>query len=195
MLTKSLSVSYIDFLWALSAVFLLLFLVAKSEEQKGNIIDPSQFIAEMTWGEDSANDIDLWIENPNGDIVYFGTREMGGMTLDTDNLGINNTFLDAAKGEYVTNKIRREVASIRKPIAGTYTINVMKYADRTGLPEKVKVHVSKLNPYSEVIDKEVTLNFHGEEATIITFELDEDGKIVTKNVDPEQVSLFGKLKP
>jgi len=190
-------IAYIDVLQCLLVVIFVAFIFSepKKPESKANVIDPSQVLAELVWTDNSNDDVDLWIENPNGEIVYFGTREIGGMTLDTDNLGINNAVFDPKTNELVQFTARREVASVRKAIAGTYTVNVMLYEDRTGLPEKVKVHVMKLNPFKNIIDKEVTLNFKGEEATIVTFELDSEGNIVSQNNEPEPVSLFAKLKP
>lgn len=189
-------IAYIDVLQCLLVVFfvVIIFSVVDENKSKGNVIDPSQIIAEMTWGDGSPSDVDLWMENPAGDIVYFNAREFGGMTLDTDNLGFNNYVKDTS-GEIIKNDKRREVISIRTPIAGTYTINVMLYGKRTGWAEKIKVHAFKINPYKEIVDKEVEINNSMEEATIVQFELDEKGDIVSVTTNPEPVSLFGKLKP
>jgi hypothetical protein len=194
MLTKSLSVSYIDFLWALCGVFLLLFLISdvQVEKAKGNIIDPAQFLVEMTWTDDSPNDIDLWMSNPNNDIVYYHTREIGGMTLDTDNLGRNNTFTDPA-GNLIVNHTRREVASIRAVMAGTYTVNVMLFDKVTKGSETVKIRVFKLNPYKDIIEKVVVLETVKQESTILQFDVDKDGNFISKS-EAEQISLFARLK-
>jgi uncharacterized protein YfaP (DUF2135 family) len=172
----------------------VIFSTPKKEESKGNIIDPSQYLIEMTWTDDSPNDIDLWVANPNNQIAYFGTREIGGMTLDTDNLGIGNTYITDSAGNTVVNKTRREVASIRTPIAGTYTVNVLLYGNRNNKPETIRVRVFKLNPYKDVIEKEVILETQMQETTIVQFDIDKDGKFLSKS-ESEQVSLMAKLKP
>lgn len=192
MLNKSISISYIDMLWALAALFIVLFIVSKSEEQtKGNIIDPSQFIIEMTWQEDSVNDVDLWVANPNGEISFFRDREIGGITLDMDNTGINSYVKDSS-GEMKRISTRREVANIRGVIPGTYIVNAMMFANRDHKPEKIKITVKKLNPYQEVIEREFELLDSGTEATAVQITVDADGKVT--NVSQEKVNLFSRLR-
>jgi hypothetical protein len=187
-------IAYIDVLQCLIAVFFVVIILStpKKEESKGTIIDPSQFLVEMTWTDDSPNDVDLWMSNPNNDIVYYHTREIGGMTLDTDNLGRNNTFTDPS-GNLIVNHTRREVASIRVVMAGTYTVNVMLFDKPTKGPETVKIRVFKLNPYKDIIEKVVVLETVKQESTILQFDIDKDGNFISKSED-EQISLFARLK-
>jgi uncharacterized protein YfaP (DUF2135 family) len=194
MMPKSTATAYIDVLTTLFVIFVTMFLLseAKKAEEKGNHIDPSQYLIELTWDDDSVNDVDLWVSNEKGEIVFFRDREIGGMTLDTDNMGINNRIKNEL-GEMKSAPGRREVISIRGIVPGTYTVNVMMYANRTHETEKVKVVVRKLNPYKEITERSVDLLDDGTEETITQFTVDEKGNFISKN-ETDKVSLFARLK-
>ena len=194
MMPKSISIAYIDVLTGLFVIFAAMFLMseAKKQEAKGNMIDPSQYLIEMTWADDSVNDVDLWVENANGEIVFFRDREIGGMTLDTDNMGINNRIKNEL-GEFKSAPGRREVISIRGIVPGTYTVNVMMYSNRNHEMERPRVTVRKLNPYREIADRKVEIMDDGTEVTVVQFTVDEKGNFVDKD-ESQQVPLFGKLK-
>lgn len=188
--------SYLDYYVYYVAVFIGLFFLAlvqiNEEAKKGNVIDPSQFMIELTWGEGSPSDLDLWVQDPSGSITYFSHKDSQIVTLDRDDLGINNS-VTLENGTVVTNPIRREVANIRRIIPGTYTVNVMMYKNRSG--DKVPAHVTirKLNPYIEITEKTVELTADGDEATILNFDLDEKGSV--SNTNDNYTSLFSVVNP
>lgn len=194
MMPKSTSTSYIDVLTCLFVIFIAMFLLSepKKAESKGNHIDPSQYLIELTWDDDSYSDIDLWVSNEVGEIVFFRDRELGGMTLDTDNMGINNRIANE-NGDLVAVKGRREVISIRGIVPGTYTVNVMMYKSRQNKTETPRVTVRKLNPYREITDKTVDLTNDGDEETIVQFTVNEKGDFVSKD-ESTKVSLFSRLR-
>jgi len=170
------------------ALFAMSFLSINEENKKGNVTEKAEFIIEMTWRDGSENDIDLWVAGPEGNIVFFGHKDGKFIVLDRDDVGINNTMI-TPQG-IMTNKTRREVATIRKILPGTYTVNVMMFRNRDGQTERPKITIRQLNPYREVVEKEVELTEDGEEQTILTFDLDEKGNITNKSED--YISLFQK---
>jgi len=171
--------SYLDFLNCLTlcfaALFVLAYLKMADDSQKGNIIDPAQYIIELTWSEGSQSDIDLWVAGPGGNIVNWQHTDSGVIVLDRDDKGVNNTV------DGTTNPIRREVATIRTIIPGTYTVNVMMFKNRQSETEHPRVTIRRLNPYVEVEEKVFELTGDGEELTVLNFDLDEKGNIVSKD--------------
>lgn len=182
--------SYLDFYVYYVSVFIGLFILAyvliSQEQKKGNIIDPAEFMIEMTWTDNSPNDVDLWVRAPDNSITYFNHKDSKIVTLDRDDLGINNSVL--IDGKTYGNGTRREVISIRKIIPGTFTVNAMMYANRSGQKEPVKVTIRKLNPYSEILEKVLELEVTGEEQTAVSFDVDDEGNV--SNLDDTYVSLF-----
>lgn len=182
--------SYVDYYLYLITVFVTLFamsfLLINEESKQGNVTEKAEFIIELTWEDGSSNDIDLWVSGPDDNIVFFGHKDGKVIILDRDDIGVNSSIV-TTQG-IVSNNTRREVATIRKVIPGNYTVNVMMYNNRTHKPEKSKVTIRKLNPYKEVVEKTVELSSIGEEQTILSFELDADGNVITTSEEP--VSLF-----
>lgn len=183
-------VSYLDYysclLVAFAGLFVLAFLQINEESKRGNIVDPAEFIIEMTWTDGSPNDVDLWVRAPDNSITYFNHKDSKIVTLDRDDLGINNaTVVD---GTTYGSNTRREVISIRKIIPGTYNINAMMYSNRNNQKESVKVTVRRLNPYTEIVEKVLELQTTGEEQTAVSFDMDADGNV--SDLDDTYVSLF-----
>jgi hypothetical protein len=188
--------SYLDYYVYCVSVFIGLFILAfaliNEESKKGNIIDPSQYIIELTWEDNSNSDIDLWVQDPTGAITYFAHKDSQIVTLDRDDLGINNT-VTLQDGTTITNPLRREIANIRRIIPGTFTVNVMCYNNRNGDPVKAHVTIRRLNPYSEVTDKVVEVVANGDEETILNFDMDDRGNI--SNTNDTYTPLFSVVKP
>jgi hypothetical protein len=178
--------SYVDYLTYLltcfAALFVLSFIQITEDGKKGNVIEKAEFIVEVQWADMSPNDIDLWVAGPSNTIVYFSHPDGQIIILDRDDMGINNTL------DGVVNPIRREVVTIRKNVPGEYTVNAMMYKNRNGATERPKVVIRKLNPYAELIEKTLELTTDGEEKTILSFTIDEDGNVISQ--DELEVPLF-----
>lgn len=181
------SLAFIDYLlFVVSGLLLLVVLFAAAfniviQKNKGNTVSPAEYIIEMEWSDNSKDDVDVWLANPNGVIAYYGDQDIGMMSLDRDDLGVNND--DVA--------FRKEVMTIRGIVPGTYTLNGVMYAKRDASPQRVKVTVRKLNPYIEVYQGEFTFEVTKQEHTFLNFTLDEDGNVVTQ--DNDQVSLYERM--
>lgn len=185
MMNKQTSVAYIDLLTVLFILFVVisaLLLAVNKTITEGNVKSKAEFVVEMSWSSNSNSDMDLFVKNPNGDIAFFRSKDIGMMTLDRDNLGVLNNDIIGANGEKITDPNRVEITSIRAFMEGVHTVNVLAYTLRPVEPTTVKVRVTKLNPYKLIIEKEVTLTKTGEMATIVSFYVSKDGKV--SNIDP-----------
>lgn len=181
---------------ALLVILLALVLTKYTEDvqkQKGNIIDPAQFIIEMDWEEGSPNDMDLWVGGPTGAIVMYQQKDIGMMTLDRDDLGTTNNVIKMSDGTYIANRTRREVVSIRALIPGKYTVNGILYSKRSDPGSKVKVTVRRLNPYVEIYQGEIDFKGVREEQTFVSFEIDAEGKVIWLD-KTAKVSLFSRIQ-
>ena len=62
------------------------------EAKEGKIEVKAEFIITMSWPDNHPDDIDLYAEDPLGNIVWYHAREAGFMVLDRDDRGsANNT--------------------------------------------------------------------------------------------------------
>lgn len=166
---------------ALTFFFVLAVLFMNPEAKKG-IIDPkAEYIITTTWEDDNPDDVDLWVEDPKGNIIWFRNREAGLVHLDRDDRGMLNDTLEAA-GQTVTNPLNQEVVTIRGVIPGEYVVNLHYYATETGQAVKAAVRLDKVNPTLKVIDyTKLTLERKGDEQTAMRFTLDADGNVTDIN--------------
>ena len=66
----------------LLAVFMCLFclaflLMAKKIEKNKKVEAKAEFLITITWPEESDNDVDTYVEDPVGNLVFFRSREKG----------------------------------------------------------------------------------------------------------------------
>jgi hypothetical protein len=158
-------------------LFFLALLAINPEAKSGKIDTKAEFIITMQWPDNHPDDIDLYAEDPLGNIVWYHEREAGFMVLDRDDRGgINNTV--TVNGRKVTSPIRQETISIRGIVAGEYTVNVDHYLATTGAPVPVTVKIEKINPTVEVVSYDtLTLDHTGQELTAVRFRVAENGSV------------------
>ena len=72
--------------------------------KSGDIPAKAEFIITLSWPDMDPNDIDLWVQGPSGESVWFRNREADLMHLDRDDRGTsNNTIL--INGKKVVNHL------------------------------------------------------------------------------------------
>jgi hypothetical protein len=162
---------------ALTFFFILAVLFMNPVAKKG-IIDPkAEYLITVTWPDNNPDDIDTWVEDPNGELVWFRSRDAGLIHLDRDDRGLINDTLEI-NGEIVKNPLNQEVVTIRGVVPGEYIVNVHYYATVTEKPVPVTVRVDKVNPTLEVIYYDtLTLDQKGEEKTALRFRINQDGRV------------------
>jgi hypothetical protein len=168
-------------------LFFIALLAMNPEAKEGKVESKAEFIITMTWPDDHPDDIDLYVEDPLGNIVWYHVREGGFLVLDRDDRGsANNTI--TLDGRKITSPFRQETISIRGIVPGEYTVNVHYFLATKGGPVPVIVKIEKINPIVEVVSYEtVSLARMGEEKTAVRFRLAADGSVVDINHRPKSL--------
>jgi uncharacterized protein YfaP (DUF2135 family) len=142
----------------------------------------------MDWPDNHPDDLDMFVQDPVGNIAWYRRREAGFLVLDRDDRGGANDFI-IVNGKKIPSPIREEIVTVRGILPGEYTINVSHFQALTSTPVVAKVKVQKLNPTAEVIyDNVITVDHTGDEKTAVRFTLDAAGKVV--DVNSRQKSLM-----
>jgi hypothetical protein len=159
-------------------LFFLALLAIKPKVEEGKIVKKAEFLISMTWPDEHPDDIDLYVQDPTGKLVWYNQREVGLMTLERDDRGDTNDFTMVERTK-IKLPIREELVSIRGAAPGEYTVNVHLYHHLASAPVPVSVKVEKLNPQIQVVYYQTMLLDHtDEEKTAIRFTLSDDGSVV-----------------
>jgi hypothetical protein len=175
------SVMLFKALQVVAFLFFLALLAMNPQAQSGKIESKAEFIITMGWPDSHPDDIDLYVEDPLGNIAWYHQREAGFLVLDRDDRGAMNDSL-IVNGKKISSPIRQEIVSVRGIVPGEYTVNVhyyVKYFTNTPAePIPVHVKVEKLNPTVEVIYADATMLEHvGQEKTAVRFKVAENGNV------------------
>ena len=149
----------------------------------------------MDWGKESSDDIDLWMRQPDGKIVYFGKKDRGGANLERDDLGtVNDCFY--VKGERKCIYVNREVIMIRGLQEGEYQVKFVVYSpriDRDGNP--VTVEIIDINPYKIEFSKEFIYTTPKQTISVIRFTVNADGNIESFSEVPADFDINRSQRP
>jgi len=182
---------FIDLLFNALLGFTFLFLVAimfMNPEAKSGIIDPkAEYIITVTWPDKNPNDIDTWVETPDGNVIWFRNPESGLIHLDRDDRGnVNDTI--RVDGKEIINPLNQEVVTIRGTVKGEYVVNTHYYASKNNTPVDVTVKVEKVNPKLEVVYYDThTLQEEGDEKTALRFKINRQGDVADISTLPKQL--------
>lgn len=162
-------------------LFFIVLLAIKPEAKDPTIANKAEFLITASWPDGHPDDIDLFVQDPVGNVVWYRRHEAGFMVLERDDRGGANDFTKV-DGQKVAWSARQEIVSIHGIIAGEYTVNVYHFSALTGQPVPVTVTVEKLNPTSKIVAKEIVqLSHGGMEKTAIRFVLDGKGAVIDVN--------------
>lgn len=187
---------FTDLLFNALLGFTFLFLVAimfMNPEAKSGIIDPkAEYILTVTWEDNSPDDIDTWVEDPEGQLIWFRNPAAGLLHLDRDDRGLINDTI-TINGEEVFNPLNQEVVTLRGVVPGEYVVNIHYYATETEKPVDVNIRLDKVNPKLEVkYYGTVNLEKKGDEKTALRFKVGKDGDITDINFLPKQLVILGQ---
>ena len=180
---------FTDLLFNALLGFTYLFLIAimfMNPVAKKGIIDPkAEYIITIGWPDNNPDDVDVWGEDPNGNVVWFRNREAGLIHLDRDDRGVANDTINI-NGTEIQNPLNQEVVTVRGVVPGEYVVNVHYYATETNQPVTTTVKVAKVNPALEIVYYgDTTLAQKGDEETAVRFVIDKSGRV-------EQISHLKK---
>lgn len=178
-----------DLLFNTLLAFVMLFavaMIAMNPKARTGVIDAkAEFIITVTWPDLDPNDIDTWVQDPAGNLVWFRAREGGMMHLDRDDRGLQGDTL-VINGQQVVNPLNQEVVTVRGFAPGEYTVNLHYYETQNGKPVDVNVSIVKVNPRASVVYYgSVSLQRKGDEATAARFTVQRDGSVSSVNTLPK----------
>lgn len=188
--------SLIDLLLNISVTFVALFMLAvismndPVKQKDHNADEQAKVMIVMTWDDNSADDLDLWLLTPEPAKIGYNAPNGAIANLERDDLGKTNDFTTEGHVKHYVH-LNREVLTIRTLKPGHYVVNVEFY-QRKPDPERnntlsvgpvaAKVSLISLDPhYNELAYSEVALPEEGAERTAVSFDVDSQGNV--RNVD------------
>lgn len=174
-----LSVVLFKALQVIAFLFFVALIMMTTQKAKGKVESKAEFLISMSWPDNSPDDFDLFVQDPQSNVVWYRRREMGFMVLERDNRGQANDFV-VIDGKKVHSSTRQELVSIRGIVPGEYTVNVYHFNAQSGLPVPVDVTVEKLNPTVSIVAKKtLMMQGSGVEKSAVRFTLDTKGDVVS----------------
>src|SRR5262245_44209715 len=131
-------------LQVIAFLFFIALLMVSPESNSGKVDSKAEFLITMDWPDNHPDDLDLFVQDPTGNLAWYRRREAGFLPLARDDRGGANDFIVVA-GKKISSPVREEIVTIRGIVAGEYTVNVSHFQATTGQPVPVNVKVQKLN--------------------------------------------------
>ena len=195
---------FYDMLFNMLIAFVFCFIIAllamnPKALKAGDIPAKAEYIITLSWPDFDPNDLDVWVQGPSGDLVWFRSREGGLMHLDRDDRGNSNDTIEV-NGRKVINPLNQEVVTLRGIAPGEYIVNAHYYESKdvestdpkAGQPVEASVSVIKVNPRAEVVYYgQQRLAKRGDEVTMLRFTVLPDGSVNNINTIPK--SLLKRL--
>lgn len=156
-------------------LFFLTILFINPITKLGNVNLKAEYIITIEWKESLPDDVDIWVKDPNGEIVSYLKKDAGWLHLDRDDRGVINDKV-SINGEEFTYPINREVVTLRGIIPGEYIVNLYMYDNKSNNPVDVKLIIEKVNPSLKLVYfNNITLMQNDSEMTIARFNLNSSG--------------------
>jgi len=181
------SVMLFKALQVIAFLFFIALLSISPDAKDGKVDSKAEFIITMDWPDNHPDDLDLFVQDPIGNVAWYRHREAGFLTLDRDDRGGANDFI-IVNGRKLPSPIREEIVTVRGVVAGEYTVNISHFQATTGQPVEATVKVQKLNPTAQVVfDDKVMVDHTGDEKTALRFKLDAEGKVIDVHRRPKSL--------
>ncbi|MCS7317094.1 MAG: hypothetical protein NZZ41_02075 [Candidatus Dojkabacteria bacterium] len=196
------NIAYLNLALTLTKAFLIMLLIVftlisiEDQKEKG-ISKKAELIIELSWEENSLNDLDLFLLTPEKETIFYSYKEnkKGTLILERDNRGFNNK-------DNIPE--RNEIISFRSLDDGDYFLSVLLYDVHGDLkfnpgdilinPIKFTVKIIRLNPSVETLYfKSFEFKKMREEIKILKFSI-KDGNL---NIFENKMfdSIVGKVYP
>lgn len=197
--------SLLDLLFLTAAGFVFLFFIAfmmiEPESNETQIRTKAEYVVTVTWEHDSPDDVDVWVRDPTGNLLYFKKKEIGLMHLDRDDLGDANDSYILSDGTVISYDYNQEIVTIRGIIPGEWVLNIHMYSKKTKKPTDVVVRMDKLNPsVKTIVNQMYTLEKKWDQITVLRFTLDSKGEIISRSklpvdlvVEDNTIGVGGRL--
>ncbi|MCP8939622.1 hypothetical protein NK718_13930 [Alsobacter sp. SYSU M60028] len=174
-------------LLGLAVMVFMAFALINPEAKTGVVDVKAEFIVTVQWPDSNPDDVDTYVEDPLGNLVWYHSRESGFLVLDRDDRG-NYRDTITVNGKQIQNPLNQETVTIRKIIPGEYIVNVSHYIANTTEPLPVRVKVEKVNPRLTVVYYgTITMDHKGQEVTAVRFSVDAEGNVSDVNTRPKSL--------
>ena len=171
-------------------MFAIAFMLIKPAPEEAKIDPEAEYIITVTWPDEHPDDIDTYVEDPQGNIVWYHIREAGLMHLDRDDRG-NYKDTIVINDTKINNPLNQETVTLRGTMPGEYVVNVYHYLSNFVESVPVKVKVEKVNPKIKVIFYDtLDLEGKGSELTAARFILDKEGKVTSVHKKPKRLTVL-----
>jgi hypothetical protein len=156
---------------AITFMFFISFAMINKPAEEGKIDPKAEMMITVTWPDNNPDDVDTYVMDPAGNIVWYNQRETGLMHLERDDRGMFKDVI-LLNNEEITNPLNQETVAFRGLQDGEYVVNIVHYIANGAEPLPVEVKVEKLNPSVEVIFyRTLELRGTGDEVTAVRFTL------------------------
>ncbi|KPJ91035.1 MAG: hypothetical protein AMJ55_12520 [Gammaproteobacteria bacterium SG8_15] len=171
-------------LLGITFLFLIAIMFMNPIAKAGNVSLKAEYLITITWPDNRPDDVDIWMQDPHGEVLSYLNKDAGWLHLDRDDQG-NITDTVIIEGREVVYPVNQEVVTIRGIIGGEYTLNLYYYENRSNLP------VTEVNPSLELVYyDEVVLERVDVEKTVLRFTLSGDGKFQNINHNPKTLTNY-----
>lgn len=174
------NLSFNDLLFNVLVGFVMLFVIAflliNPITKKSDVPVKAEFLIVLSWPNDAADDIDLWVQRDSEKPVGFSNRENTPLHLDRDDLGRTNDKV-IIDGNPKTINVNRETTTIRGIVPGEYFVAVHYYSMTTIEDLPYTVTVMKINPFRELYSITGKLTSRREIQRLPAFSIDKDGSV------------------
>ncbi len=169
----------IIFLLLLSVMmmFVILLSILRTKAHDPAVENRNNYVIQMEWTEFANVDIDMWLLGPNMEFVSYKQKEAPGLFLQRDDLGSSNDAVRLTDGTWSVSGLNQEIINIRQWVPGRYYVNAHVYKSYQKEPVSVKMTLIRVNPFEEYKSQEYELSYVGQEETLLTFDIAEDGKL------------------
>lgn len=163
----------IDMLGCLLLVLLVL-MQPTTRRTPPRIETDGQYAVTIEWADGSPNDVDLYVEDPDNNVCYFGADHISLMNLENDDLGNKS---DSQRKVKLRGNHERII--MRGSVTGEYTVNVhMFQRDGGPNPERVRVRIWRLRGDDTMVRTQIVeLRGEGDQQTAFRFTLNANGDI------------------
>lgn len=176
-----------DVLMFIGLFFCMMFILAvmymnvkQPDAKKVNMI--ADFMVTTSWEKEAICDVDTWLQDPQGHLVYYRRKADGLMHLDRDDIGQNDDIVTLPNGDVIKYSENRENITIRGIVPGEYILNLHMFnSNGQTFPVEVKVLLYNVKEGKEEHTEIVTLKHNGQEITAFRFTLTMEGKVTNIN--------------
>lgn len=181
--------AYIDLLLNVLTGIIFLFVLttlliqAPKKAEDAGIKKNAEYIITATWDGAQDCDVDMWVQDPLGNLVSFQMLSRALMTIERDDLGFKNDYFYDAEGKLILEaNENKEIWTLRGKQEGRFVLNLHVYSCRIDnvnqplyqkMDVPVEVEMIKLNPSYEVVVREkITLTHIWDERTVFSFTIE-----------------------